>query len=87
MLKYCGEKAQLRVALARIIERASKGSGLFDSVASATVGLVPTCRNRFGVLDGAGSRPNLLRSLGLRPLNAGAFLGLDFGSTPNLLRS
>jgi hypothetical protein len=28
------------------------------------------------VLDGAGSRPNLLRSLGLRPLNAGAFLGL-----------
>ena len=55
---------------------ASKGSGLFDSVASATVGLVPTCRNRFGVLDGAGSRPNLLRSSGPRPLNAGAFLGL-----------
>ena len=32
-------------------------------------------------------RPNLLRSLGARPLNAEAFLGLSFGSTPNLLRS
>jgi hypothetical protein len=54
---------------------------------SATVGLAPTRRNRFGALDSAVSRPNLLRSSGPRPLNAGTFLGLGFGSTPNLLRS
>ena len=53
----------------------------------ATVGLVPTRRNRFGALDSAVSRPNLLRSSGPRPLNAEALWGLGFGSTPNLLRS
>jgi hypothetical protein len=53
----------------------------------ATVGLAPARRNRFGALDSTVSRPNLLRSSGTRPLNAGAFLGLGGVSTPNLLRS
>jgi len=35
--------------------------------ATATVGLVPTRRNRFGALDIVDSRPNLLRSSGTRP--------------------
>jgi hypothetical protein len=30
MLKYCGEKAQLRVALARIIDEHQKGQAIFD---------------------------------------------------------